>query len=325
MSELSQVLRHLIPVEDPRALVDASTGDDAGVYLLSDDRALVVTLDFFSPVVDDARAFGRIAAANAFSDVYAMGATPLLAMNLFAFPRAHLDAGIAEEIIAGGSEIAKEAGVPILGGHSIDDPEPKYGMVVLGEAHPDRLVTNAAAEPGQAIILTKPLGIGVITTALKADAADPELIERATRVMSTLNARAAQIAQDHEVRAGTDVTGFGLLGHLRALARASEVSAEIDVETVPVLEGARTLVEAGHVPGGTRRNLDDVGADVDFDEEVDATTRLLLADAQTSGGLLLCVNADRAQALLAGLLGAGVEAAAIGRIIQGPPGSIRVR
>ena len=148
MSELSQVLRHLIPVEDPRALVDASTGDDAGVYLLADDRALVVTLDFFSPVVDDPRDFGRIAAANALSDVYAMGASPLLAMNLFAFPREHLGEGVAEAIIAGGSEIAREAGVPILGGHSIDDPEPKYGMVVIGEAHPDRLVTNAAGRPG---------------------------------------------------------------------------------------------------------------------------------------------------------------------------------
>jgi len=324
MSELSQVLRHLIPVEDPRALVDASTGDDAGVYLLSDDRALVVTLDFFSPVVDDARAFGRIAAANALSDVYAMGATPIFALNLFAFPREHLGEGIAEEIIAGGSETAREAGVPILGGHSIDDPEPKYGMVVVGEVHPDRLVTNAGGRAGQLLILTKPLGIGVITTALKADAAAPGLVERATTVMSTLNAQAAAMARSYEVRAGTDVTGFGLLGHLRSLCRASGVGAEIDSSSLPLIEGARELAEAGHVPGGTRRNLKDVGDDVTFAEHVTETTRLLLADAQTSGGLLLCVDPDRGEALLADLVEAGVEAAIIGRLVEDEGARIRV-
>jgi selenide,water dikinase len=325
MSELSQVLRHLIPVEDPRVLVDSSTGDDAGVYLLADDRALVVTLDFFGPVVDDGRDFGRIAAANALSDVYAMGATPIFALNLFAFPREHLGEGVAEEIIAGGAEIAREAGVPILGGHSIDDPEPKYGLVAIGEVHPDRLVTNAAGRPGDVLILTKPLGVGVITTALKHGAADESTTARAVAQMATLNAEAARIARSYEVRAGTDVTGFGLLGHLRSLCRASALAAEVVASDVPILDGAAALVEAGHVPGGTRRNLEDVSVDTTFAEGVSPTTRILLVDAQTSGGLLLCVNPDRADSLLDDLVAAGLEAAAIGRLVEGEPGSLTIR
>ncbi len=325
MSELSQVLRHLIPVEDPRSLVDASTGDDAGVYLLSDDRALVVTLDFFSPVVDDPRDFGRIAAANALSDIYAMGAHPLFALNLFAFPRAHLGEGIAEEIIAGGAEVAREAGVPILGGHSIDDPEPKYGLVAIGEVHPDRLVTNAAGRPDDVLILTKPLGIGVITTGIKAGAVDEDTLRAAVAQMATLNAEAARVAGSYEVRAGTDVTGFGLLGHLRALCRASGVAAEVERGSVPFLPGARALADDGNIPGGTRRNLDDVAPDVTFDDAIDPTTRLLLADAQTSGGLLLCADPDRAESLLEDLREAGLEAAAIGRLVEGTAGSINVR
>jgi len=325
MSELSQVLRHLMPVEDPRSLVDASTGDDAGVYLLSDDRALVVTVDFFGPVVDEPRDFGRIAAANALSDIYAMGARPLFALNLFAFPREHLGEGIAEEIIAGGAEVAREAGVPILGGHSIDDPEPKYGLVAIGEVHPDRLVTNAAGRPDDVLILTKPLGIGVITTAIKAGAVDAGTLGAAVEKMAMLNAEAARVASSYEVRAGTDVTGFGLLGHLRTLCRASGVAAELETASVPILEGARSLAEAGHVPGGSRRNLTDVTPDVDFHEAIDATTRILLADAQTSGGLLLCVDPDRSESLLGDLRDAGLDAAAIGRLVEGTPGRLTVR
>jgi selenide,water dikinase len=324
MSELSQVLRHLIPVEDPRVLVDASTGDDAGVYLLADDRALVVTLDFFGPVVDDGRDFGRIAAANALSDVYAMGATPIFALNLFAFPRELLGEGVAEEIIAGGADIAREAGVPILGGHSIDDPEPKYGLVAIGEVHPDRLVTNAAGRPGDVLILTKPLGIGVITTALKQGAADEATIARAVAQMTTLNAEAARIGRSYEVRAGTDITGFGLLGHLRSLCRASGLAAEVVASHVPILASAAALAEAGHVPGGTRRNLEDVGGDTTFADAVEPTTRLLLADAQTSGGLLLCVNPDRADSMLDDLVSAGIDAATIGRLVEGDPGRVTV-
>jgi selenide,water dikinase len=254
-----------------------------------------------------------------------MGATPLFSLNLFAFPSAHLGEGVAEEIIRGGAEIAREAGIPILGGHSIDDPEPKYGLVAIGEAHPDRLITNAGGRPGDALVLTKPLGIGVITTAIKKDAADDAVVRAAVRRMGTLNATAAAVAIDHGIKGGTDVTGFGLLGHLRVLARASLVSAEIDVSAVPILQGAAELVEAGHVPGGTRRNLDDVRSDVDFHTSIPAVQRTLLADAQTSGGLLLCVGPDRVDEVVEELRAGGVdEAAVIGRMIGGDPGRIRV-
>lgn len=324
MSELAQVLRPILPATDPRVLVDASTGDDAAVYRITPARALVVTLDFFSPVVDDPRDFGRIAAANALSDLYAMGAKPLFALNLFAFPRAHLGEGIAEEILAGGAEIAEEAGVPILGGHSIDDPEPKYGMVAVGEAHPDRLVTNAAARPGDVLILTKPLGTGVITTAAKADAVAPSVVSRAVRSMAGLNQAASEVMVRLGVRAATDVTGFGLLGHLRALARASGVGAVVDAARVPILEGARETAAAGHVPGGTKRNSKDLDADLELAPGVDPVTRLLLCDAQTSGGLLMAVPPSAVAAVEKALEGSGVTAARIGRLTSGFPGRIRV-
>lgn len=325
MSELAQVLRPLVPTDDPRVLVDAASGDDAAVYRITPARALVVTVDFFSPVVDDPRDFGRIAVANALSDVYAMGARPLFGLNLFAFPRAHLDQGVAEEILAGGAEAAGDADIGILGGHSIDDPEPKYGMVAVGEVHPDRLVTNAAGRPGDVLLLTKPLGIGVITTALKADAAPPSVVARAVRTMATLNRAASEVMAELEIRCATDVTGFGLLGHLRALARASGVAAVVDAGRVPVLEGARDLAAAGHVPGGTRRNSRDLDADLDLAREVDPVSRTLLCDAQTSGGLLVAVPASkvaRAATVLEQVL--GHPAARIGHLEDGPPGRLRV-
>jgi len=324
MAELAQVLRPLLPTDNPRVLVDASAGDDAAVYLLAEDRALVVTADFFSPVVDDPRAFGRIAAANALSDIYAMGARPLLALNLFAFPRAHLNTVIPEEIIAGGAEVAASAGIPILGGHSIDDPEPKYGMVAIGEVHPDRLVTNAGGRPGDLLVLTKPLGTGVITTALKADAAPPSVIGRAVDTMTELNRTAAEAMVEVGVRGATDVTGFGLLGHLRSLARASGVAARIHAGEVPLIEGARALAEAGHVPGGTKRNSRDLDPDLEMGPEVDPVTRLLLCDAQTSGGLLMAVPPDRWEALAGRLQGLTPVLARIGFMEEGPAGRIRV-
>ncbi len=328
MAELAQVLRPLLPVDDPRALVDASTGDDAAVYLVSDDRALVVTVDAMVAGVhflaDDAFDFGRIAAANALSDVYAMGARPLFGLNLLGFPRNLLSEGIAERILEGGAAVAREAGIAVLGGHSVDDPEPKFGMVAVGEVAPDRIVRNVGAEAGAVLVLTKPLGTGVITTAIKADAAPEVAVAAAVRSMTTLNAAAAGAMIEVGVQAATDVTGFGLLGHLSRMLRASGVAGELDAVAVPLIEGARELAAAGHVPGGTKRNLTDLAADLEFGDAIDEITRLLLADAQTSGGLLMAVEAGRADALLGRLAEAGVEGAPIGRVVAGRAGSVQV-
>ncbi len=320
---MAHVLRHLLPVDDPAALVDASTGDDAAVYLLDEGRALVVTVDFFTPIVDDPYDFGRIGAANALSDLYAMGARPLFGLNLVAFPRRYLDEDLLSEIIRGGSEKAREAGISVLGGHSIDDPEPKFGMVAIGEADPDRVVTNSGARPGDRLVLTKPLCAGVVSTAIKKEAAPDELVRRAVDVMAALNKGASEAMLAAGASAATDVTGYGLLGHLRNLLRGSGVAARLEAEAVPVLEGVRQLVEAGHVPGGTRRNLEDVGPDVDFGS-LDKETRTVLADAQTSGGLLIAVTPDRLDALLQGLRGAAPVAAVVGTVEDGAPGKIVV-
>lgn len=324
MSELAHVLRHLLPVDDPAALVDASMGDDAAVYRIDEDRALVVTVDFFTPVVDDPYDFGAIGAANALSDLYAMGARPLFALNLVGFPRAHLGQDLLSEIIRGGAEKAREAGIPVLGGHSIDDPEPKYGMVAIGEVDPRAVVTNAGAVPGDRLVLTKPLFAGIVSTAIKRQAASPTLVSRAVGIMATLNRVASEAMLQLSAHAATDVTGYGLLGHLRNLLRSSQAAARVDAAAVPVLEGVRQLAEAGHVPGGTRRNLQDLQADVDFGS-LDVTTRTVLADAQTSGGLLIAVAPERADELLERLAGRGTAAAIIGEVLDGAPGRILVR
>jgi len=324
MSELAQVLRHVLPVDDPNALVGQTTGDDAAVYRLTDDRALVVTADFFTPIVDDPYDFGRIAATNALSDIYAMGARPLFVLNLVGFPRDLLQEGILDEIMRGGSDVTRSVGIPTLGGHTIDDAEPKYGLVAIGEVDPRRMVTNAEARPGDRLVLTKPIGSGVIATAIKKGDASAEVIAHAVDVMATLNAGAATVMVDAGVRSGTDVTGFGLLGHLRGMLRASGVAAVIEADAVPILHGARDLVEAGHVPGGTKRNQDDVAEDVTFADSVDDMTRTLLADAQTSGGLLMSVSPDALDGLLEALDGQAPIAAVIGEVRDGPAGSIEV-
>ena len=322
MSELTQVLRHLVPVEDPNALVDSTTGDDAAVYRLSDDRALVVTADFFTPVVDDPFDFGRISAANALSDIYAMGGRPLFALNLVGFPRSLLGEGILERILEGGGEACRRAGIAVLGGHSIDDPEPKFGLVAVGEAHPDHLVTNAGARAGDVLVLTKPLGSGVVATALKAGAAPDDVVRAAVECMATLNRAAAEAAAQFAVRAGTDVTGFGLLGHLRAMLRASGVAAQVRVADVPLLPGATELAAAGHVPGGSKRNLDDLAPDLSWEVAASQEARTLLTDAQTSGGLLLCVRPDSVDGLVSRLKGEAPAAAVIGRVVDGHAGHI---
>jgi selenide,water dikinase len=324
MSELAQVLRHVLPSDDVHALVDASAGDDAAVYLLEEDRALVVTTDFFTPIVDDPFRFGQIAAANALSDLYAMGAKPLFALNLVAFPRKYLKEPWLGEIIRGGAEKAREAGIPILGGHSIDDPEPKYGLVAVGEVDPGEMTTNADARPGDRLVLTKPLGTGIIATALKAETAPSEVLEAAVRSMATLNRGAAEAMTGLGIRAVTDVSGFGLLGHLSQMLRASGCSARVRAQDVPLLPGALALAQDGHVPGGTKRNLTDLGEDLVFAEEVDDIHRLLLADAQTSGGLLISVPEGGLQALRANLEGAGTGAWEVGEVREGPPGRIEI-
>jgi len=310
---------------DPRILVDASTRDDAAVYQLTPDRALVATVDFFTPIVDDAYDFGRIAAANAFSDLYAMGATPLLALNLVGWPRDKLPYELLGDVLRGGADIAREAGAFVLGGHSVDDPEPKYGMVAIGEAHPDRIVTLARAKVGDALVLTKPIGTGVLTTALKRDLATAADLAPAVKSMATLNAGAARAMLAIKVDAATDVTGFGLLGHLHNMLNASGVAAELDASAVPLLPLAADLAERGAIPGGTKQNREAITPHVSFDPAVAEAIRVLLFDAQTSGGLLIAVPAERADALIAALRREGTPAAArIGRIVAGRPGAIAI-
>jgi len=264
-------------------VVGLDDGDDAAVVRIAGGQGLVLTTDFFTPVVDDAYDFGRIAAANALSDVYAMGGTPVVAVNLLGWPRDVLPAELAAEVLRGGLEIAQQAGCHVGGGHSIDDPEPKYGMAVTGLVDLDRIITNAAAVAGTPLSLTKPLGVGVLNNRLKATG---EVAEEAIASMTTLNAAASRAALAAGIRAGTDVTGFGLLGHLYKMARASGVTAVVDAAAVPYLPGAREALAAGFVSGGTRRNLDWVRPHADL-SAVDEGEALLLADAQTSGGLLL--------------------------------------
>ena len=306
-------------------LVDAGTLDDAAVYRIDADRAIVATVDFFTPIVDDPYAFGRIAATNALSDIYAMGARPLFALNVVAFPRSLLDTDLLPRILEGGSAAARDAGIAIVGGHSVDDPEPKYGMCAIGEVHPDRIVRNSTARPDDVLVLTKPIGTGIISTAIKKDAAPDESVRAAIESMATLNRDAAEAMIVAGAHAATDITGFGLLGHLRSMLRASGASATLHASAIPLLPHVAELVRAGHVPGGTSRNLTDLVGDIVWPDSVDPTTRTVLADAQTSGGLLIAIAADRADDLIAGLESAGTPAAArIGTVLEGEPGRMAV-
>jgi selenide,water dikinase len=301
---------------DPRVLVAADTADDAGVVALTDELALVQTADFFTPIVDDPYAFGRIAAANALSDVYAMGARPVSALNLVAYPLATLGADLLREILRGGADAAAAAGAPIVGGHSIDDPEPKYGLAVTGVVDPAALLTNAGGRAGDALVLTKPLGAGAVATALKRGIADAALVERAVAVMSTLNDRAAEQARAAAVHALTDVTGFGLLGHLHELAAASGLAAEVDAAAVPAIGGVpELLADDRALAGGSRRNRADAETFTTWDAGVPETRRRLACDAMTSGGLLAAVPAGHAGRL---------DGWVIGRLVEGPAGTIRV-
>lgn len=309
-------MRRLGPVTHPNLLVGADTGDDAAVWRLSDERALVVTTDFITPLVDDARTWGRIAAANAVSDVYAMGGQPFLALNLVGWNTDELSSELLSEVMAGGQDAAADGGWLTVGGHTVDDPEPKYGLVVLGDVDPDRIMTNAGLRDGQALVLTKPLGIGVIATALKAGKAEDATLEAAVTSMTRLNDAAARAALAAGATGATDVTGFGLLGHLHRMARESGVDADIDVDAVPLLPGARDLAAAGLVPGGSRRNLEWVTESVDAGT-TDELDTLLLADAQTSGGLLFGAPPAQADQAVAQLRESGHQAAVVGAVRSG--------
>jgi selenide, water dikinase len=307
----------------PNVLVDAATRDDAAVYRLTEDRAIVATVDFFTPIVDDAEAWGAIAAANALSDIYAMGATPLFALNLVGWPRGKLPFELLGDVLRGAAAVAAEASCLMIGGHSVDDPEPKFGMCVIGEAHPDRLLTNASARPGDRLVLTKPLGTGILSTALKRGLIDEAAMAPAIRSMRTLNAGAMRVALAHGVRAATDITGFGLLGHLSNILHASQAGAVVEFSALPLLEGPLELAGRGVVPGGTERNLEAM-SQVEWSPGLSTAERYLTVDAQTSGGLLLVVNPARLDGLLTDLKRERTLASSVIGTITDIPGSIQV-
>ncbi|HXD58131.1 MAG TPA: selenide, water dikinase SelD [Thermoleophilaceae bacterium] len=314
-AELHPLLADLPRPDDPRVLVGSDTADDAAAFLVSPDLAILTTVDFFTPIVDDPYDFGRIAATNALSDIYAMGGEPLTALNLVAYSLEELGRDVLREILQGGHDAAAGAGVAVVGGHSIDDREPKYGMAITGRVHPDRLVRNSTARAGDDLHLTKPLGGGVISTAAKRGLAGDELIAASVAVMTTLNRDAAAQALESDLSAMTDVTGFGLLGHLHELTKASGVAAELSAGAVPAIDGVLDLLRSDEPPiaGGTRRNREWVDPHLTWDDDVPEELRWLVSDAMTSGGLLV-----------AAAPGSGAPGTRVGRLLGGEPGQIAV-
>jgi selenide, water dikinase len=322
---LLSLLQSLPPITDPNVLVGNAAADDAAIYKLNDELALVLTTDFFTPIVDAPYDFGAVAAANALSDVYAMGGKPLAALSIVGFPDAALPPQVLVEILRGAADKAAEAGIAIVGGHTIKSDEPIFGLAVTGIVAPDRVLSNDKARPGDALILTKPLGLGIITTAAKNGQDTLGAITAATDVMTTLNRAAGEVIAHHGAHALTDVTGFGLLGHLRNLVAASNVSARVYLDRVPVLPPAWDYVHAGIAPGGTHANYRFLADFVTYGDDLSKQEQLVLCDAQTSGGLLAAVAPDRAPSLLASLQAAGVTAASvIGEIESASPGRIVV-
>lgn len=317
---LAQVLREMPAIDDPNVLVATETGDDAGVYRIAPDLALVQTVDFFTPIVDDPATFGRIAAANAISDIYAMGGTPLFAVAVTTFPESGLPLEVLHAIARGGAEKAREAGIAIIGGHTVKDPEPKYGLAVTGRIHPDHVIRNSTARAGDLLVLTKPLGTGLYTTARRRDViSEDELLEAVTS-MQTLNRAASEAMIAAGVDAATDVTGFGLMGHLREMTEGSGVGARIDAAAVPLFDLAISLAERDCAPGGTKANLAlALRSGVRFAGSVSAALALVLCDAQTSGGLLIAVSETKAEMLLDALASRSVaDAVVIGALTQEP-------
>jgi selenide,water dikinase len=307
-------------------LVGAETSDDAAVIQLTEELALVLTVDYFTPIVDDPYAFGQIAAANSLSDVYAMGGEPLALLSIVGFPKDKLPFSILSEILRGGADKAREAGVSVVGGHTIDDAEPKCGYAAVGTIHPKRILKNVGARPGDCLLLTKPLGTGIISTAIKREKASPEAIQAAVTTMATLNRDASLAVREvGGVHAMTDVTGFGLLGHLREMTAGSKVGVRLRAGAVPLLPQVRELALQGLIPGGTQRNYQAVQAWVRWDSSLAEVDRLILSDAQTSGGLLIAVSSDRASQLIEALLARGVQTSSIGEVIEEDPlGGIEV-
>lgn len=323
---LEKVLAQLPRPTDSKVLVGSDTSDDAAVYLLSDQIAIVQTVDFFTPIVDDPYHFGAIAATNSLSDIYAMGGKPLFGLNIVGFPSNRLSIKVLQRILQGAQDKAVEAGISIIGGHTVDDTEPKYGLAVTGTINPDKILKNSGAKPGDAIILTKPIGLGIVSTAIKRGIAEQNTIDLAIQIMSALNKSAAEVMVKFPVSACTDVTGFGLLGHLKEMVEASGLGAELWHQEVPVISEAWQFAAGGLIPGGTLSNLDFVAKIMDWDESVPKTTRAILADAQTSGGLLIAVPENYKEELLADLHLHNVsEAACIGRFTDKGVGMIYVR
>lgn len=311
------MLGRLDLASDPNLLVGFETSDDAGVYKISADLALVQTVDFFSPVVDDPYTFGQIAAANSISDIYAMGAMPLTALNIVTFPVDDLPGDVLLAILQGGADKAREAGLTIVGGHTVEDPEPKFGMAVTGTIHPDRVLRNVGALAGDRLVLTKPIGTGILTTAAKRDRISQDALAEAIAWMATLNKAAAEAALEVGVHAATDVTGFGLLGHLFEMIKGGPVSALLRYEAIPVMDGVIELAKEGVVPGGTKTNLAFLSPHIHAIPGLNTPELHVLADAQTSGGLLLAVAAAKSRYLLDTLASKGVQAWEIGEFEPG--------
>lgn len=324
-AELEPLLEFLPRYEDPAVLVDSSTADDAGVYLVRDDLALVQSADFFTPIVDDPYHFGRIACANALSDIYAMGARPVSALNLVAYSVRELGDGPLRQILKGGADMAAEAGVAIVGGHSIDDREPKYGLAVTGVVDPGKVIRNSTARPGDTLFLTKPIGCGAISTAAKRGNASQQVIESSIEVMTELNRDAAEAAMSAGPSAMTDVTGFGLLGHLHELAHASGLEAVVYAGSVPIVEGALELItDDDNLAGGSQRNREFAERWVSYSDEVPEPVRRLLNDAMTSGGLLIAASDEAAQSIASSFDRRNLLICRIGYLREGQPGKIEV-
>jgi selenide,water dikinase len=309
--QLEEILKYLPLPEDPNILVNIDTHDDAGVYKINDELALVFTTDFFPPVCSDPYEFGQIAAANSISDVYAMGGDPVIALNIMMFPASKLPLEAFTEILKGGYDKASEAGVKIIGGHTIDDFPPKYGLAVIGYIHPEKIITNAGAKPGDSLILTKPVGTGTILAGQKLGMANDKDINEAKRLMKLLNKSGAEVMKKFNIKGATDITGFGLAGHALKMAKASNVTICLNMKQVPLIGDVYKLTDEGCIPGASFRNLDFAEPDTNFDPELDYNLKMLAFDAQTSGGLLMSVHSGSVNEVLSGLKSEGLKYSAV--------------